>query len=178
MISDPDVLVALPFEHLTAPGFRYHTLLIEPPVFLERLRRDLEAANVPIVQRTFAKVASVLSLQENIIVNSTGYGAKAVWGDNKLYPIKGQLALIDPDPELDYLFGRSGYLFPRSDTVVIGGTFEEGEDSTTADPVRCQKLVDDLKRVFGVAPISGLEAERRRLGDDIDHPRNLRYLAP
>jgi glycine/D-amino acid oxidase-like deaminating enzyme len=178
LIPDPDVLPALPFEHLTAPGFRYHTLLIEPPVFLGRLRRDLEAANVPIVQRTFANVASVLSLQENIIVNCTGYGAKALWGDNKLQPIKGQLALIDPDPELDYLFGRSGYLFPRSDAVVIGGTFEQGVEDTTANPVRCQKLVDDLKRVFGTAPVIGLEAERRPLDDDIDHPQNLRYLAP
>jgi len=172
LLPEPDVLPNLPFQHLTSSGFRYHTLLVQPPIFLKRLDGDLRAAQVAFVQRTFSDLADVLSLQEGIIVNCTGYGAKQILNDTNLQAIKGQLAMLTPQRDLDYLFGRSGYLFPRADAVVVGGTFEEGDDTTTPDRDRCQQLVNDLKGVFGLGP------PVPRLAFHIDHPKNLRYLAP
>jgi glycine/D-amino acid oxidase-like deaminating enzyme len=69
-----------------------------------------------------------------------------------MMPIKGQLALLRPQPALQYLYGQNGYLFPRSDHVVIGGTFEPGVNNETADKAVCQSLVDHIASLFGKAP--------------------------
>ena len=146
------VPMPLPFEHLTTPGFKYETLLIEPPIFLKKLDQDLRDKNVEFKRRTFTNVASVLALAENIVVNCTGLGAKDIWSDNDLHPIKGHLALLKPQPPLTYLFSRNGYLFPRADAVVIGGTYRFGDDTTNAEPDVIQQLVDHMRGVFGVGP--------------------------
>ena len=69
-----------------------------------------------------------------------------------MVPIKGQLAMLPPQPALQYLYGQDGYLFPRSDHVVIGGTFEVGVNNETVDKSVCQWLVDHMKSLFGKAP--------------------------
>jgi D-amino-acid oxidase len=161
----------LPFEHLTAPGFAYETLLIETPIFLKKLDADLRGNNVEFKRKTFTNVASVLGLQENVIVNCTGLGSKDIWTDPKLIPIKGHLALLKPQPALTYLFSRSGYLFPRADAVVIGGTYRVGDATTNPDPNVSKQLVDHMKGVFGVGPVVPVPL------DHFDHPDNRLYVA-
>jgi glycine/D-amino acid oxidase-like deaminating enzyme len=174
LIPPPDMLKNLPFKHMNGPGYRYHTLLVEPPIFLKRLEQDLRRANVPFVSRKFLTPAKVFELREDVVINCTGYGAKELWRDNALFPIKGQLALLSPQPKLKYLFGRSGYLFPRMDAVVIGGTFEEGDDTTAVDVPKCRRLVNTLEQVFSGVPGPAIAFQE----SDIDHPKNLKYLAP
>ena len=165
-------LPRLPFEHHTKPGFEYHTLLIEPPVFLKRLDDDLHARGVPLIEQTFANLGDVLKLQENIIVNCTGLGPKTIWNDNSLEPIKGDLALLPAQQQLTYLYAQNGYMFPRHDAVVIGGSFLTCFTSTDPDPVCCKELVDYLKGQFGRGPEIPLP------DCHIHHPSNLPNLAP
>ena len=154
----------LPFGQNMGPGFVYQTLLIEPPIFLKQLRAELEANQVPFSHAVFSTPRDVFELPENIIVNCTGAGARTLWSDNEVVPVKGQLAMLPPQPDLKYLFSRNGQMFPRSDAVVIGGTMEPCIENKTADPVVCRDLVDDIKGIFGVAPM----VERFAL--HIDHP--------
>jgi D-amino-acid oxidase len=162
----------LPFEHHTKPGFEYRTLLIEPPIFLQRLDDDLRARGVPFIAKTFANLQDVLHLQENIIVNCTGSGAKTLWNDTSLKPIKGDLALLPAQPLLTYLYAQNGYMFPRKDAVVVGGSFLTCFTSTDPDPVCCKELVDYLKGQFGRGPEIPLP------DCHIHHPSNRSLLAP
>jgi D-amino-acid oxidase len=162
----------LPFEHHTKPGFEYRTLLIEPPIFLKRLEEGLHARGVPFIAQTFANLADVLRLPENIIVNCTGLGSKAIWNDDSLKPIKGDLALLPAQPRLTYLYAQNGYMFPRKDAVVVGGSFLTRFTSTDPDRVCCKELVDYLKGQFGRGPEIPLP------DCHIHHPSNLPHLAP
>lgn len=157
LIPEPCWLSRLPFAGITKPGWKYETLLIEPPIFLPRLEADLRARGVAFVQQKFASKSEILtSLSQNIIINCTGLGAMTLWSDPKMVPIKGQLAMLPAQFNLQYLFGQDGYLFPRTDHVVIGGTFEVGVNDETADKAVCQGLVDHMKSVFGLAPAEPL----------------------
>ncbi|MFD0886018.1 FAD-dependent oxidoreductase [Streptosporangium algeriense] len=166
-------LPRMPFEGHTKPGFKYQTLLVEPPIFLDRLEKDLEARGVRIVHRKFISKADVFArLTEKIIVNCTGMGAKKLWNDTKMIPIKGQLAMLPPQPALRYLYGQDGYMFPRSDHVVIGGTFERFVNNEIPDKAVCQGLVDHIASLFG-------RAVPRPLPDiHIHHPRNAQMVNP
>jgi hypothetical protein len=154
LIPQPAPLHRMPFEHHTHSGFKYQTLLIEPPIFLPKLENDLRARNVQFVCRAFSSQADVLSLQENIIINCTGLGSKTLWNDTALSPIKGQLVLLPAQPDLQYLYGQSGYLFPRKDAVVVGGTFEKEGEFTHEGPDddKCKEIVDHMRSLFGQAP--------------------------
>lgn len=173
LLPDRVSLPRLPFEGHPLPGYRYQTLLIEPPIFLPRLESDLRARGVTFVRRRFVSRPDVLtSLTQKIIVNCTGLGAKTLWNDSKLVPIKGQLAMLRPQPALQYLYGQNGYMFPRADHVVIGGTFEEGVNDEKADKEVCASLVEYMASLFGKAmprPIPQIH---------IHHPRNAPMVDP
>jgi len=166
----------LPFQGHTKPGFEYKTLLIEPPVFLPRLEADLNASGVTFVflPQKFASKAQVLAkVQQSTIVNCTGLGSKKLWGDNKVIPIQGQLAMLrPPQPALQYLYGQDGYMFPRGDAVVIGGTFDKGLDSEVPNKAKCKSLVNHIKSLFGQAPVKPLIASH------IHHPDHADKVNP
>jgi len=39
-----------------------------------------------------------------------------------------------PQPEIDYFIWGSGYMFPRRDGIVLGGTFDHDNWSLAPDP--------------------------------------------
>jgi D-amino-acid oxidase len=147
-------LPRLPFEGHTKPGHLYQTLLIEPPVFLARLEADLRARGVVFAPpRSFVSKSDILNtVPEKIVVNCTGLGSGKLFSDPKVTPIKGQLAMLPAQPALKYLYGQDGYMFPRSDRVVIGGTFESGVNNEVPDKAVCKGLVDHMKSLFGQGP--------------------------
>ena len=72
-----------------------------------------------------------------------------MFGDTALLPIKGQLAILLPQPEVDYIMIRGGYyMFPRSDGIVLGGTHDRGDWSATIDPVVSGRIVENHQAVF------------------------------
>jgi glycine/D-amino acid oxidase-like deaminating enzyme len=79
-----------------------------------------------------------------------------LWNDPKMVPIKGQLAMLPAQPALQYLYGQNGYMFPRADHVVIGGTFESGVNNEVPNKSDCQDLVRHIASLFGKAPVKPL----------------------
>jgi D-amino-acid oxidase len=73
-----------------------------------------------IVQRTFNHPSELAALAEPVVVNCTGYGARALFGDESLTPVRGQIAWLTPQPEVTYsLWYRSISMVPRHDGIVI-----------------------------------------------------------
>lgn len=73
-----------------------------------------------IVQRTFHAASELADLAEPVIVNCTGYGARALFGDDSLVPVRGQIGWLAPQPEVTYgLHYRSISMVPREDGIVI-----------------------------------------------------------
>ena len=102
------------------------TFLIEPPIYLSALMRDFRLAGGKIVVREFHDLKAVLALPESVVMNCTGLGAKALFGDQELTPVKGQLTVLLPQPEIDYMTDIRGDMFPRKDGILLGGTWEPG----------------------------------------------------
>jgi glycine/D-amino acid oxidase-like deaminating enzyme len=109
---------------------QYSTMMIEPSVYLAKLLRDFYAAGGKLVVREFKTREEIMRLPEPVIFNCTGLGARALFNDEKLIPARGQLAILLPQPEVDYCYLGPGYMFPRSDGIVLGGTFERDNWST------------------------------------------------
>lgn len=105
----------------------FDTMFMEPPVYLPAILQDFRMAGGRIVVREFEDLRQIAALAEPVVVNCTGLGARALFDDPHLVPVKGQLTVLKPQSELHYLVIYRGlYMFPRRDGVLLGGTHEEG----------------------------------------------------
>lgn len=107
---------------------RRDSMLIEPAIYLSALMRDYRLAGGKIVMREFRSLRELTGLGEALIFNCTGLGARTLFGDTELVPVKGQLVFLLPQPEVNYMTIGPGeiYMFPRHDGVVLGGSLERG----------------------------------------------------
>lgn len=144
-----------PGEHPFPTKFavRRHEMRFEPSIFLDAAMRDVILFGGRIVVRRFASRAEWAALDEPVIVNCTGLGARDLCGDQELVPLKGQLTVLLPQPEVHY--GTTGglgtdpaspggflHMMPRGDGIVLGGTSERGEWSLEPNEVERRRVVE------------------------------------
>jgi D-amino-acid oxidase len=129
--------------------FRYDTLYVETGRYLRQMTRDVQVAGGRIAVRRFATPADIAALPERLVFNCTGLGARDLFGDAELRPARGQLAVLLPQPEVRYAFtGEAGYMFPRADGILIGGTFELDEWQTEPEPETIARIIESHQRLF------------------------------
>lgn len=128
---------------------RFTTMLIEPPVFLPAITRDFLLRGGRIHVREFREPRDVLQLEETVVVDCAGLGARALFGDTELTPIKGQLAILLPQPEVDYIMIKGDYyMFPRRDGIVLGGTHDRDEWRLDVDPAVTTRILENHRAIF------------------------------
>ena len=129
---------------------------IEPSIYLDALVEDVLLFGGDIVIRKFDRPRDLMSLEESVIVNCTGLGSYTLFNDRELTPLKGQLTVLVPQPEVDYnTFGglrRSGgfgiHMQPRSDGIILGGTSERGVWSLEPNEEARRRVVEGHIELF------------------------------
>jgi glycine/D-amino acid oxidase-like deaminating enzyme len=143
------VLSPAEFPFPLANVVRYDTLYIETGRYLRQMIRDVEMSGGRIEVRRFATPADIATLPESLVFNCTGLGSRELFGDTDLHPARGQLAILLPQPEVGYAFmGSAGYMFPRPDGIVLGGTFELDQWDPNPDPAQIAGILASHKRFF------------------------------
>lgn len=119
------------------PGFfahRFTTMMIQPSVYLPRMMQDVLLYGGQIVVRDLPDLAALSELPEQVLINCTGLGSRELFDDRELIPIRGQLSILLPQPEIDYAYLAGGlYMFPRKDGIVLGGTYGKRDFSLEPD---------------------------------------------
>src|SRR4051812_46313229 len=128
---------------------RYDTMYAETGRYLRQMMRDVQVAGGTIAVRRFATPADIAALPEALVFNCTGLGSRELFGDLELQPVRGQLAILEPQPDVRYAYtGSSGYMFPRADGILLGGTFEFDIWDPTPQPADIARILADHKRFF------------------------------
>jgi glycine/D-amino acid oxidase-like deaminating enzyme len=143
------------------PGMRF-----EPSIYLDALMRDVVLFGGRITIRTFDTPRDLMTLPEPIVVNCTGLGSKALFGDSELMPLKGQLTVLVPQPEVTYgtTGGRSPglgiHMMPRSDGIALGGTAEPDVWTLDVNESERQRIVTGHMELFAAfhTPLNGRTA--------------------
>jgi glycine/D-amino acid oxidase-like deaminating enzyme len=91
-------------------------------------------------------------LREKTLINATGYGSRALFGDESVTPVRGQLARMIPQPDINYgLFYKGVSFVPRRDGLVfqaVGDDYYGFSDATT--------IPDRAEAELAVNTIAGL----------------------
>lgn len=143
-----------PGEHpfATRYCFERDEMRIEPSIYLDALMNDFLLWGGKVVIRKFDTPRDIAALSENVIVNCTGLGAKAIFSDPELVPLKGQLVVLVPQAEINYSTSGAGkplppdsgfvHMMPRSDGIVLGGTSIRDNWSLDVEEKDRQRVVD------------------------------------
>lgn len=149
-----------PGEHPFPTRYAAHRmqLRIEPSIYLEALVRDFTRMGGRVVIRRFDTQQDLQSLAEPVLVNCTGLGSKDLFGDDDMVPLKGQLVLLVPQPEITYY--QSGgllptppdsvgtHMMPRSDGIALGGVSLRGVWNLEVDEAERTRVMDGHMAFF------------------------------
>ena len=133
---DPERYFGFPFVR------QYSTMLIEPSIYLSALLRDFYIAGGRVVVKEFRNRREIARLPEPVVFNCTGLGARDLFDDQELEPVRGQIEVLLPQPEVDYAYLSSGYMFPRRDGIVLGGTWDHGDWSLAPNPEQANHILE------------------------------------
>lgn len=135
-------------------------LRIEPSIYLDALVQDVLASGGKIKIRKFETPRDLMALEENVIINCTGLGAKALFGDPDLMPLKGQLIVMIPQEEVNFATngalpsantppGVFVHMMPRRDGIILGGTSERNVWTTEINEAERKRVVDAHMALYG-----------------------------
>jgi glycine/D-amino acid oxidase-like deaminating enzyme len=128
---------------LGARYLRRNTLMMfNISVYARLLMSDFLANGGRIEIAEFHAPGDFAKLREKVLINATGYGARALFGDESVIPVRGQLARMIPQPEIRYgLFYKNVSFLPRRDGWVfqqVGDDDYYGFDDDSANPSRAE----------------------------------------
>jgi glycine/D-amino acid oxidase-like deaminating enzyme len=120
----------------------------------ERLTTEFLREGGRIETRTFHAPAELATLPQPVIVNCTGYGARALFGDDSVVPVRGQIAWLPPQPEVRYSLYYNGVsVIPRPDGVGVqglrgGDMLGYGDDDETPDRADAEAAIARAASLF------------------------------
>jgi D-amino-acid oxidase len=143
--------------------------VVDMPVYLAWLLRSATAQGVRMTWRWVGRLEDVAG---EVVVNCSGLGARELAGDASMVPVRGQVVLVEQIGLVAWLLDATDpaaptYIVPRRETIVLGGTAEEGDEdlgvrATTGEDVlrRCTALVPELAGARVVGARVGLRPGR------------------
>ncbi len=126
--------------------------------YAERLTQLFLLRGGRMVRRAFADRSEVLQLAQPVVVNCMGYGARAMWGDAAMVPVRGQISWLVPQPEARYaVYYDNVSAISRRDGVIVqyagvNQDFGYGMEDETPDPAETELALATIARLFAHAP--------------------------
>jgi D-amino-acid oxidase len=148
-------------------GWAFTAPLVEMPVYLDWLAGRVLAAGGSITRLNLHGIPGTGDGGPDAVVDCSGIGAKFLASDPSLYPVQGQVVLVEQvglerwwldDTNAD----APTYVVPRSRDIVVGGTDLEGEWSRTPSPEVAAAI---LRRALRLVPeLAGAEVVGHKVG--------------
>ena len=135
-----------------------HTLMMfNISAYARLLMADFVSAGGRIEIAEFHTPADFAKLREKVLINATGFGSRALFGDESIVPVRGQLARMIPQPDVNYGLYYQGVSFvPRRDGMVfqvVGDSdyYGYGDDTTVPDRAEAEHAVKTIAGLYGAA---------------------------
>jgi glycine/D-amino acid oxidase-like deaminating enzyme len=124
--------------------------------YSRQLVNDFLVEGGRIERSEFHTPADLAMLPQKVLINATGYGARALWKDESVVPVRGQIAWLIPQPEVNYgVFYKNVYILGRRDGIVVQDTGTRGEmegyndANEEPDRVSAEAAVDVVAELYG-----------------------------
>ena len=132
----PEGSTPFPTKHVS----RSSSMTFNVASYSRLLLTDFLTAGGKIETREFHSPQDLASLPQKVIVNCPGYGGRALWSDESIIPVRGQIAWLIPQEGAQYGLNYRGLsVLARRDGIVLQynkGGEDEGWNLTDETPDR------------------------------------------
>ncbi|MGO9935204.1 MAG: FAD-dependent oxidoreductase [Steroidobacteraceae bacterium] len=145
-----------PGSHSLGPRYlrRNSQMMFNLTAYTRLLMAEFGANGGRIEITEFHTTDDFAKLREKTLINATGYGARALFADQSITPVRGQLARAIPQPEVGYGLIYKGVAFvPRRDGLVFQALGDNdyygfGDDTTLPDRAEAERAVNTIAQLF------------------------------
>ncbi len=129
-----------------ANGWHYTAPVATMPVYLGYLRARFEQAGGTVEASPVRSLAEVAGAAP-VVVNCSGVAARDLVPDPAVVPVRGQVVLAANPGIEEFFISRDEeppwivYMFPHGDTVLLGGTNQEGDWDLDPKPEIAERIV-------------------------------------
>ena len=129
-------------------------LMFNLNAYVRLLMSDFVAGGGRIRITEFRSRTDLQALPEQTLINATGYGARALFDDDSIVPIRGQIARMIPQPDIRYgLSYKDSSFVPRRDGMVfqvVGDSdyYGFGDDTTVPNRAEAEHAVTTIGSLF------------------------------
>ncbi len=130
-------------------GYLFEAPVMDSGVYLDYLIRRFRQAGGRIEKRFLKRIGEASG---DVVVNCTGLGARTLVGDERVRPIRGQIARVAASGVTRAFADDHGpravaYIVPRLNDVVLGGTVEPDVWDTTPDPSTAAAILKKCREI-------------------------------
>lgn len=156
--------VPLSAEENPFPAFAYaqrtSTMHFNFADYAHLLLTEFFARGGRFVARDFHGPGELAHLPEKVVIHSTGYAARDLWGDQTVMPVRGQTGWLVPQAEANYgLRYKNASVLSKADGVVvmnnpteIGDMFGVGDSMELADRAPIEEAMALIAEVYRARP--------------------------
>jgi glycine/D-amino acid oxidase-like deaminating enzyme len=122
--------------------------------YAHTLMTDFFTAGGKFVRKEFHAPNDLTQLKEKVVINCPGYAATEWWNDKSITPVRGQIAWLIPQPEVNYGFNYKNIsILSRRDGIVVqdlnGGDMRGyGNSKELADRVEADNAVATIAELY------------------------------
>jgi glycine/D-amino acid oxidase-like deaminating enzyme len=134
---------------------RSATLTFNVASYARQLVEEFQIAGGRIETREFHSPADLGAVPQSTIINCTGYGARTLWSDESIVPIRGQVAWLIPQEDVHYgIYYKDLNVLGRRDGIVVQ-PMPQGDDTgwndanEEPDRAEAENGVRTLQELYG-----------------------------
>jgi len=99
---------------------RNSSLTFNIAAYSRQLVTDFLVEGGKIERVEFHSPSELNQIAQKVVINATGYGARALWKDESIVPVRGQIAWLIPQPEVNYgVMYKNVNILSRRDGIVV-----------------------------------------------------------
>ena len=114
--------------------------------YSRQLTHDFLVEGGRIERMEFHSPGELHRLPQKVVINATGYGARELWKDESIVPVRGQIAWLIPQHDVNYgVFYKGMQILSRRDGIAVqdGGFSEmDGYNNANEEPDRDKAEAD------------------------------------
>lgn len=145
-----------PDAHPFAAGYVRHgrDMTFNVADYARQLESDFLLAGGRFEPADFQAPSDLSRLKEKVVINCTGYGARALWKDDSIVPVRGQIVWLVPQPDVHYgLYYHGVKVLARRDGIVVqdlgpNENFGWNDDNETPDFAARDAALEKLKTIY------------------------------
>lgn len=131
-----------------AHGLKYNVPSIDMSIYLEWLLKNILSLGGKIQLKHVKDIKDLMKSKFDVIVNCTGLGSYTLLNDKEMYPIRGQLVLVEAPWIKEFYFDEleNAYIIPRKNVVCLGGTADRSWN-TKIDHDTTKKIIEKCAKI-------------------------------